>query len=211
MEKMQNSSGEIVYVPTQEFTGIGNRPHYIIYDDYTDTFYAWSSQSGEMFLFRHTNDSTRMYLTKVLSIPELDGVYVRSFTILDDRIYFVSGNSNIIEADLYTFEVLNRYPVPDAIAGMIQLEKIQNYYYITVSTDLTGNQDFATLIRVKNLKDLAKGNYEDVYANFLGGGTPYSLTQIDDRYYLTEHRLPGHSIWSFRVENDEITDVEAVY
>lgn len=76
-----------------------------------------------MFLFRHTDDSTRMYLTKILSIPELDGVYVRSFTILDDRIYFVSGNSNIIEADLYTFEVLNRYPVPDAIAGMIQLER----------------------------------------------------------------------------------------
>ena len=211
MEKMQNNSGETVYVPTQEFTGIGNRPHYIIYDDYTDTFYAWSSQSGEMFLFRHTDDSTRMYLTKILSIPELDGVYVRSFTILDDRIYVVSGNSNIIEADLYTFEVLNRYPVPDAIAGMIQLEKIQNYYYITVSTDITGNQDFATLIRVKNLRDLEKGNYEDVYASFLGGGTPYSLTQIDDRYYLTEHRLPGHSIWSFRVENDEITDVEAVY
>ena len=85
MEKMQNSSGETVYVPTQEFTGIGNRPHYIIYDDYTDTFYAWSSQSGEMFLFRHTDNSTRMYLTKILSIPELDGVYVRSFTILDDR------------------------------------------------------------------------------------------------------------------------------
>ena len=41
MEKMQNNSGETVYVPTQEFTGIGNRPHYIIYDDYTDTFYAW--------------------------------------------------------------------------------------------------------------------------------------------------------------------------
>ena len=81
-----------------------------------------------------------------------------SFTILDDRIYFVSGNSNIIEADLYTFKVLNRYPVPDAIAGMIQLEKIQNYYYITVSTDITGNQDFATLIRVKHLKDLEKGN-----------------------------------------------------
>lgn len=211
MEKMVNNNGEVVYVPTQEFTGIGNRPHYIIYDDYTDTFYAWSSQSGEMFLFRHTNDSPRMYLTKTLSIPELDGVYVRSFTIMEDRIYFVSGNSNIIEADLYTFEVLNRYPVPDAIAGMVQLEKIQDYYYITVSTDISGNQDFATLIRTRDLKDLDSGNYEDIYANFLGGGTPYSLTRIDDRYYLTEHRLPGHSIWSFRVENDEITDVQSVY
>ena len=82
---------------------------------------------------------------------------------------------------------------------------------IVAEVPMSEMHDFATLIRVKHLKDLEKGNYEDVYASFLGGGTPYSLTQIDDRYYLTEHRLPGHSIWSFRVENDEITDVEAVY
>lgn len=211
MEKATNSQGETVYLPTQEFTGIGNRPHYIVYDEYTDTFYAWSSQSGEMYLFRHTADSSRMYLTQIFSIPELDGVYVRSFTIMEDHIYFVSGNSNIIEADLYTFAVLNRYPVPDEIAGMVQLAQIGNYYYITVSTDLNGSQDYATLIRTRNLKELSSGNYETVYDRFIGGGTPYSITQIDDRYYLTEHRLPGHSIWSFRVENDEITDVQSVY
>lgn len=211
MEKSVNASGETIYLPTQEFTQIGSRPHYIIYDEYTDTFYAWSSQSGEMYLFRHTADSSRMYLTKILSIPELNGIYVRSFTIMENRIYFVSGNSNIIEADLYTFEILNRYPVPDEIAGMVQLEKLGNYYYITVSTDINGDQDYATLIRTKNLSDLSSGNYEEVYDRFVGGGTPYSITRIDDRYYLTEHRLPGHSVWSFRIENDEITDVQTVY
>lgn len=211
LERSVNSNGETVYLPTQEFTQIGSRPHYIIYDEYTDTFYAWSSQSGEMYLFRHTADSSRIYLTGILSIPELNGVYVRSFTIMDDRIYFVSGNSNIIEADLYSFEILNRYPVPDEIAGMVQLEKIDNYYYITVSTDISGNQDYATLIRAKSLRGFSDGNYEEVYDRFIGGGTPYSITQIDDHYYLTEHRLPGHSIWSFRIENDEITDVQTVY
>lgn len=211
MEKTTNDAGESVFAPTQEFLNIGERPHYIIYDEYTDTFYAWSSQSGEMYLFRHAGDDSRMYLTEVRSIPSLMGVYVRSFTIMDESIYFVSGNSSIIEADLYSFKVKKEYPVPGEIAGMIQLTKIEDYFYITISTDASGNQDYATMIRTKSLEDLASGTYEDVYSNFIGGGTPYYITQIDGTYYLTEHRLPGHSIWSFQVENNEIINVTAIY
>lgn len=211
MEKAQNENGQPVFVPTQEFLNIGNRPHYIIYDEYTDTFYAWSSLSGEMYLFRHSADDSRIYLTEIRSIPSLDGVYVRSFTIIDDSIYFVSGNSSIIEADLYSFKIKKEYPVPSEMAGMIQLTKIEDYFYITISTDVTGNQDYATIIRTKSLKDLSSGKYEDIYSNFIGGGTPYYITQIDNIWYLTEHRLPGHSIWSFQVENNEIRNVTAVY
>ncbi len=211
MEKDVNAKGEIIFVPTQRFSNIGNRPHYIIYDEYTDTFYAWSSQSGEMYLFRRKADSTHVYLTEIRSIPSLNGVYARSFTIIEDSIYFVSGNSTIIEADLYTFEIKKEYPVPAEMAGMIQITPIDNYYYITISTDATGNQDYATMIRVKDLDDLAKGNYEDVYSNFIGGGTPYYITQIDGIWYLTEHRLPGHSIWSFQVVDDQITNVQTLY
>lgn len=211
MEKGVNLNGAPVFIPTQEFTEIGNRPHYIIYDAFTDTFYAWSSESGEMFLFRHPADDTRMYLTEVRSIPSLNGVYVRSFTIVEDTIYFVSGNSSIIEADLATFKIKKEYPVPADIAGMIQITPIQDYFYITVSTDVTGNQDFATMIRVKDLKDLEKGIYEDVYSHFIGGGTPYYITRIDDTWYLTEHRLPGHSIWSFQVKDNQIVNETTIY
>lgn len=212
MEKDVNENGHPIFVPTQEFTDIGNRPHYVIYDEATDTFYAWSSQSGEMYLFRHPREDSRMYLTEVRSIPSLDGIYVRSFTIIGDSIYFVSGNSTIIEADLSTFRIKKEYPVPDALAGMVQLTPVGNYYYITISTDITGNQDYATIIRTKDLKDLEAGNYEDIYSHFIGGGTPYYITEIEDSWYLTEHRLPGHSIWSFRVDsNDNITDVISVY
>lgn len=211
MEKQLNENGQSVFLPTQEFLNIGDRPHYIIYDDFTDTFYAWSSQSGEMYLFRHTPDSPRMYLTEIRSIPSLNGVYVRSFTIIDDHIYFVSGNSSIIEADLYSFKIKKEYPVPSQLAGMIQLTKIEDYFYITISTDVTGNQDYATMIRIKSLNDLSSGDYEDVYSNFIGGGTPYYITQIDQVWYLTEHRLPGHSIWSFQVVDNKITNVISIY
>ena len=50
-----------VFIHTQTFADIGNRPHYIIYDAPTATFYAWSSMSGEMYLFRHDPGDTRMY------------------------------------------------------------------------------------------------------------------------------------------------------
>lgn len=211
MEKDQNENGQTIFVPTQEFLDIGNRPHYIIYDEYTDTFYVWSSQNGEMYLFRHAKEDSRMYLTEVRSIPSLSNVYVRSFTIIGDRIYFVSGNSSIIEADLYSFKIKKEYPIPPEMAGMIQLTRIQDYYYITISTDITGNQDYATVLRVKDLGDLSAGSYEDVYHYFIGGGTPYYITMIEDSWYLTEHRLPGHSIWRFQILDNEITNVTSVY
>lgn len=211
MEESVNLNGQPVYIPTQEFTDIGDRPHYVVYHKETDTFYAWSSESGEMFLFRRPKDDSRMYLTEVRSIPSLAGIYVRSFTIIDDDIYFVSGNSTIIEAKLSTFEIKKEYPVPGELAGMVQLTPIEDYYYITISTDITGNQDYATIIRTKDLDNLIKGEYEDVYDNFVGGGTPYYITGIDDTWYLTEHRLPGHSIWSFQVVDNQITNVKTLY
>lgn len=199
------------YVHTQTFSNIGCRPHYIVYDTATDTFYAWSSMTGEMYLFRHNANSTRMYLTEIRRIESLDQIYVRSFTIIGNDIYFVSGNSSILRADLDSFEIKDTYPVPDTMTGMIQLTLIQDYFYITISTDRTGNQDYATIIRTRDLSSLSFGEYEDVYDYFIGGGTPYYLTEIDHAYYLTEHRLPGHSLWRFQVEDNEIIQVETIY
>lgn len=209
---------EGVFYHTQTLDMVGNRPHYIVYDAPTDTFYVWSSMSGEMFLCRHDPGDSHMYLTKHISVHPLSerDAYVRSFTIDGDDIYFVSGipgSPAILRADFRTFAIGadDIYPVPDEIAGMVQLTIAEGNYYITVSTDLAGSQDAATIIRVKNLNDLADGKYEDIYQNFIGGGTPYYITQIDNSYYLTEHRIPGHAIWKFDITKDGVTDVEAVY
>lgn len=216
------------FVITQTFDNIGTRPHFIKYNESDQTFYAWSSITGEMFLFkRGTNSSNTadttdsvsdgsyhpIYLAEVRKINALDGVYVRSFTIDNDQIYFVSGNENskIIRAKLSDFSIMKEYSVPAELAGMIQLSKMENMYYLTVSTDVTGNQDYATIVRANSLEDLIKGKYEDIYEQFVGGGTPYYISEIDGTYYMTEHRIPGHSVWSFDVENDTIVDVTAVY
>ena len=189
---------------TQQFSGVGSRPHYVIYDEDSRLFYAWCSMSGEMYIFSHKKDDPGMYLKEIRSIPELDKVYVRSFTIIGDEIYFVSGNGSIIKADKKSFKILAQYPVPSSMAGMVQITKIEDKFYITVSTDDKWNQDYATMIRCDSLEDLSEGKYEDIYSNFIGGGTPYYISEIEGYYYMTEHRIPGHSVWRFSVEGDEI-------
>lgn len=208
----EKSSGR--FVQTQLFENIGIRPHYIIYNQPDDTFYAWSSMTGTMYLIRRDPSTNNMYIAGEHSIDSLYGVYVRSFTIDNNEkcIYFVSGNSSIIKADLSDMKIKKEYPVPDKMAGMVQITPIDDQFYITISTDSAMNQDYATIIRCDKLSDLKDGKYEDIYSYFIGGGTPYYITHIDDTYYLTEHRLPGHSIWSFKVGDDGLPkDVTAIY
>ncbi len=192
------------FIFSQQFTEITGRPHYIIYDEATRTFYVWCSTSGEMYLMRH-DEGKPVYISDRKKIPELEGIYVRSFTIEGDDILFVSGNSSIIKARLDTFEITGRYPVPSSMTGMIQITPIDGQYYITISTDASWNQDYATIIRCDSLEDLSENRYEDIYGSFIGGGTPYYITSFDGSYFLTEHRIPGHSIWRFDVHDGEIT------
>lgn len=199
------------FIHTQTLKNIGIRPHFIVYEEETDTFYAWSSMTGELFYIHRNKEDNQVYVSDIRAIDKLNNVYVRSFTIIDGEVYFVSGTSSIIVADLKSLQIKREYPVSDEIAGMIQLVKIQDYYYITVSTDKFGNQDYATFLRTKDLKTLEKGEFEDIYHHFVGGGTPYYISYFEDTYYLTEHRVPGHSVWSFNVQGNDICNVTAIY
>jgi hypothetical protein len=197
---------------TQLFNEIGTRPHYVVYDETEKRFYVLSSMTGQLYVFyRPDPDSPSVALEKILSVPELDQIYVRSFTIDGDDLYFVSGNQSILRTRKRDLKILERFPVPAEISGMIQLTHIQDWFYITVSTDLTGNQDYATILRVQDLNDLSSGSWEDIYDNFVGGGTPYYISSFDGHYYLTEHRIPGHSVWQFDVIDNALTDIRALF
>ena len=80
-----------------------------------------------------------------------------------------------------------------------------------MSTDLQGNAEAGTILFCERLENLSSGNYEEVYdEHFIGGGTPYYMGVIDGAYYLTEHRVPGVSLWSF-LYNEHVTDVKHIY
>lgn len=210
------------YAHTQTLDDIGMRPHYVQYDEKNQVFMAWSSITGELYLVRKAVEPREdgiypLYVDRTFKIDELYGVYVRSFTVMEDGIYFVSGHNNrkIIKAVPNDtgdgFDIVDEYSVAAEIAGMVQLTKIGGSYYITVSTDDQENQDFATIIRTDSLEKLAAGEYEDVYDQFgVSGGTPYYITEIDGRYYMAHHRT-SENIIAFDVRDDHIEAVEVIY
>lgn len=200
--------GQCFYL-TQSFENIGIRPHYVIYCQEDKRFYALSSMTGELYVFYRRNDSSQVFLEKILSVPELDNVYVRSFTIDGDDIYFAACNGTILQTRKKDLAVLERWVMPDEYAGMVQVTKIQNYFYITVSTDIAGNADYATIIR---MRDLADETPEILYSCFIQDGTPYNISCFDGSYFLTQHCMrPGTSVWRFQITDDVLEDIQIIY
>ncbi len=198
------------FTELQAFNNIGVRPHYVVYDAPTGLFYAWSSMTGEMYLFRRKADSTEVYLENIMRVPELYGKYVRSFTIEGDQIYLPCvHSSSIVAVDKNTFKIRNIYPVPENIAGMVQLTRIQNYYYLTVSTDINFNQSAANIVRARTLEDFGAGNYESLKWDFGGDGAPYYISEADGSYFTVVIRNAGRACgYKFDVVDDEICNRE---
>lgn len=197
---------------TQIFENIGIRPHYIVYSETDKRFYALSSMTGELYVFYRRDESSDVFLEKILFVPELNNVYVRSFTIDDNDIYFAACNGTILRTCKRDLTVLERWSVPAEYAGMVQISKIQNYFYITVSTDIAGNADYATIFRVKDLAQLADTPPENLYSHFTRGGTPYYISYFDDSYFLTQHcMIPGTGVWRFQVSDEGLDDIQVLY
>ncbi len=211
------------FLHTQTFWDVGVRPHCTAYDKTTDSFYVWSSITGELYVFRRAAGTKDIYLTEIRKKAELDGIYVRSFTIADDRIYFVSGTPSadnpsykpqILCCDLKTLDTIESYPVDDSIAGMSQIfAPLADYWLVTVSTDASGDQNAAALLKTSSLKDLSEGKYENIYEKYFGGGgTPYSITRVGSDYFMTEHRHEDRGLWRFRINGKgEIGEVTVIY
>lgn len=206
----QQVDGKFELIKT--FNNTGDRPHFCSYDETTGIFYAWSSETGEMFLYQRNSETNEISSLGNIKIDALSDKYVRSFSVIDNKIYFPTsiGTGEIVEVNKNTFAVENTYTVPDNIAGMVQVTKIQDYYYLTVSTDKIGNQA-GTIIRTKDLSSLKDGKYEDIYKDFAGKGTPYFITKVDDSYYLTESNSNSHFLYSFNVNNNNITNVQEYF
>lgn len=197
---------------TQTFDNIGNRPHYVEYDPDTALFYVLSSMSGELYIFGQENASAPVSLIKTMVISDMQDVYIRSFTLDGDEIYFAASNGTILRAALSDLEILERWTLPDELAGLVQVVKVQDYFYLTVSTDKSGNAECAAIIRTKDLSYLQEYGYDDLYAEFAGEGTPYYISAFDGHYYLTQHyKVPGHGVWQFDLEEDALTNIQILF
>lgn len=196
---------------TQRLDNIGIRPHYIEYDEQTQSFFVWSSMTGEMYILKREPETGIVCIQEKRQIKELADFYVRSFILAGNQILFPSGdNCYMLIVDKATFEVQGRFPVTEEIAGMAFVEPIGSYFYMTISSDLSYDQSKATMVRTKDLTSLASGQYEKIYDKFPTDGIPYYIDYMNGLYYMTNHGSKK-SIWRFRVEDDEICYVGFVY
>lgn len=194
---------------TQEFEKMGIRPHYIEYDEETDSFYVWSSMTCEMYIL--AKDSTGIICIKeIRGIKELKGHYIRSFTISGEYIIFPSGtNKQILIVKKETLQIIGRFLVPDNVSGMAYIKPIGNYFYMTVSSDEKFDQSKATIIRTKDLSGMINGEYEDISSVFPHIKIPYYIDCMQGIYYMTNHGSSKNVI-RFQVINDEIKYVNAM-
>lgn len=201
-----------IFVRTQVIENICSRPHYIQYDADTGLFYCIASNTGGLILLKNNNDGS-VVKRDYIQYSELRNSYIRSFYIIGSEIYIVSGPKAISCIDKYTMKLKKSYTVTDEVAGMNQIRKIQDYYYITVSTDSNWDQSKATFIRTRSLERLQYGDYEVIYPLFETKGTPYCINYFDNKYYLTNHGADEftQAVFNFDVIDNQIVNIKRVY
>ena len=92
-----------------------------LFGDLYRLFQGGSEESGSAY--------PRLYLAETHTIEDLAHLYIRSFTIIGDELFFVSGISSdgilrapeILVCDKKSYEIRRRYPVPEDMAGMAQI------------------------------------------------------------------------------------------
>ncbi|GAV12381.1 ATP-binding cassette domain-containing protein [Paenibacillus sp. NAIST15-1] len=195
---------------TQIIERIGQRPNRIVYDSNKKLFYGISAMSQQIFVLRHDGDE--VVTEKVIRLGYLmENSYIRSISLIDEELYFVSGPGKIIVANYLnsSFDKIREYDVPFELRGMNDITKIGSYYYITVYQD-GANKIAPRLVRTRDLKGLINSNYEDVYDTLQIQGVPYNFSHFDGRTFVTE--IDSCSvIKSFRIEEDEIKDIQIHY
>lgn len=176
-----------------------------IYDKTEKRFYVLAPLTGQLYVFIRPIRTAHRRLEKILSVPELDQIYVRSFTIDGVTCTLFPAISRFCAPakrpeDPGTFpgSCRNlRHDPADTHPGLVLHHRFHRPYRQSGLCDNPARAGF---------KRSSSGSWEDIYDNFVGGGTPYYISSFDGHYYLTEHRIPRHSVWQFDVIDNALTD-----
>ncbi len=192
------------FVLHQEIEEVGIRPHRVMYSPESNGFYVLGSGSTDMYFFKNVGGKLQLEYSKKLDF--LEEKYTRSFSIIDGKMYFVSGPNKIVVAAYLdeSFDVMEEYDVPEELSGMNDIYKINQYFYITSSVPMN-------FVRTDDLSTLKDGVYEDLYTDLGLKGTPYFFNKIGDYFYFTE--ITEHSsILRFTIDKkNEIQNFERLH
>jgi hypothetical protein len=196
-----------VFVAIHEIGPLGERPHRVLYDEATKSFYVLSAKSHEITRLVREGDGLKTLYTKKL--PFLEGRYSRSMTIIDGTMYFVSnGPSAFITQVKYTddsFDIVKQWHMPEQMFGMNDVFRSSDgWFYVTYSSMEQGG------MRARSLDEIAAGGGEDITVELGLDNNPYYLTEVDGAIFVPEISIDGcNGIHSFRHgEDGAITDID---
>ncbi len=134
----KNENG--IFEKTQTIAGILGRPHYTLYDAERDRFLVIGSVCGKIYEFKNINGVVDW--TNTMKLEEIEGSYVRSISIIEGKLYTVSGPNAICVYDILEdgFRFDCSYEVPQKYSGMNGIQKIGDYFYLTVNTLLKNRE-----------------------------------------------------------------------
>lgn len=206
----KNENG--IFEKTQTIAGILGRPHYTLYDAERDRFLVIGSVCGKIYEFKNINGVVDW--TNTMKLEEIEGSYVRSISIIEGKLYTVSGPNAICVYDILEdgFRFDCSYEVPQKYSGMNGIQKIGDYFYLTVNTDSEGNVEAATILRTKNLENVKNDKVEDIKKLLKFKTQPYYITCFDNHYYCTQISAEGENgVVQFDIENDVIKNISKLW
>jgi hypothetical protein len=188
----------------QELFNIGIRPHKTEYCPQTGMFYVIGSGSSSVYCFKIDKVSDRGVLHFVKRLDFLNNSYTRTIRIIEDKMYFVSGNNKIVVTSYKDddFKIISEYPVQDELTDMNDIYKNGDWFFITATPQ--------KIVCTQDLNGLGNGKYIDIYEKYGFRGTPYYFSDFDGYTYLPEI-TEYSSITRFKIKDGEIFDFERIH
>lgn len=176
------------------------RPHRVLYDDTTNLFYVYGAFSQTLVCYKNESGKLVEQYSKVLDF--LEGYYCRSVNIIDGYMYFVSTQGKIFKINyLGAYEVAVTYIMPPELVSLVDVNKIGNYYYVSVMGD--------KLVRTLDLNTLSGSAYENMYDYYGLLDKPYFVSYFDSKIYFTEVGEVQNSI--IEVNPNDMHDFKIIY
>ncbi len=172
----------------QELDDVGRRPHRVVYDEVTQSFYVVGSWTQT--ISRLVPDGDGLELKYTMELDFLDEAYIRSMSIIDGKMYFISGPERIHKTRHRddSYEVIESWRVPPEHRGMNDIFFHDGDWYVTATYNYWDPEFFDenTILRCEDLNDYYDGNCVDLREELGLKGAPYYLSEIDGRIYVPQ-------------------------
>lgn len=159
-------------------SGLGSRPHRVVYDSGTDAFYV--IRSGVKTVVKLVRAGTSLSIDHSVPLNYLGG-YVRSFRIIDGEMVFISDNGTIhtvaFDGTSSGYALTGTYSLPSHMTDCNDVFKASSGKWYATSWD-------PAMIEFDSLAGVHSGIYTDIYASWGITGVPYWIEEFDGALWI---------------------------